>query len=157
MTYLSLPIIKAGIFAGIVMGIFAMAVNMIKLTTLNLTEYMGCMATGKKAGNESFIAGFSIHIIASALFPPIYLHIMQYFTLPLTLHTGIILGLGHTVIAGILLGYMDNYNICVKKKKIQAMHMFAQGHGNAGVATYLIAHVIYAMAVMYFLGAPLAY
>ena len=141
-------IVQAGLVAGIVMGMFAMIMHMLNLTTLNLTKYMGCMLTNKKSGPVSFLAGFGAHLVASVIFSFIYLHIIKYFSMGLTLKTGIILGVVHTIFSGLMLATMDSMNACVAQKKVKAMKIFAQGHGIMGMIVFATVHIIYAVVLI---------
>lgn len=151
----TMHIITQGIIAGLIMGVFAMAMNMMKYTTLNLTEYMGCMLTGKKTGNSSVAAGFGAHLLASAMFAVIYINIIVSFNLPMNLQTTMFIAASHTMFAGIMLNVMDKFNQCVAAKKVKAMGMFGINHGNAGIMVYILAHILYTVIVMHLLGASL--
>lgn len=146
-----------GIISGLIMGTFAMTMNMLKVTSLNLTEYMGCLITGKKSGPASFIAGFGAHIVASALIAMIYINIIIHFQLSMDLKTTLLLAAGHTVIAGIMMSMMDTFNPCVSTNKIRAMQLFALGHGNNGMIIYIAAHFLYTILFMYLIGAHMSW
>lgn len=141
-------IAQAGLIAGLVMGTIAMIIHMLGLTSLNLTEYMGCMLTHKKSGPVSFAAGFIVHLIASVMFAFIYQHLIGYFSLELTIMNGIILGVVHTIFSGVMMLVMDSMNKCVIDKKINAMGILAQNHGLMGMITYTLVHIVYAVILM---------
>jgi len=141
-------VVQAGLIAGVVMGLFAMVMNMLELTSLNLTSYMGCMLTQKKSGPLSFAAGSIAHLLASVMFAFIYLHLLAYFKLGFNITNGAIFGVAHTAFSGLMLVVMDKLNQCVADKKIKAMGVFAQGHGLMGVITFALAHIIYAIVLI---------
>lgn len=145
-------IAKAGLMAGLVMGIIAMVLNMLKITSLDLTQYTGCMLTGQPSGLNSMAAGLGLHIAASIFFAFLYLWVARYLSMPLNETNGALFGLIHALIGGgLLLPIMDSMNGCVTSGKVKAMQMFAQGHGNAGILTYFAVHVVYGVALAIFL------
>lgn len=147
----ALCVAKAGLMAGIIMGIIAMMLNMMKVTTLDLTQYIGCMLTGQKSGAVSMAAGLVVHLIMSVVFAFIYVWIAEYLAMPLSPTNGALFGLIHSIFGGIMMPLMDSMNSCVSKSKVKAMSMFAQGHGTNGTVTYFGIHILYGALLAIFL------
>ncbi len=144
-------IAKAGLMAGVAMGVVAMALNMLKITSLDITKYMGCMLTGQSSGTTSMVAGLVAHLAASVVFAFVYVWVARYIHMALTVTNGAIFGLAHAVIGGLMLPMIDSMNHCVSQGKVKAMQMFAQGHGTMGMASYFAAHVVFGVALAMFL------
>src|SRR3990167_996592 len=94
---------RVGIIAGVVMGMAAMILNLIKFTTLDLTMTMGCLLTRQSKGIIPFVAGFSFHICASAVIAIIYMLIITTFGFNLTFHNSLHIGAIHTIVSGMLI------------------------------------------------------
>lgn len=145
-------LVKVGLIAGIIMGMAAMILNMIKFTTLDLTKYVGCLLTGHSAGRVNFIAGFVAHLIASAFFAVVYNYLIDHFMIPVSLHNALHFGIIHTLISGcILLPVFDRMNPCVVQGSIKRMSYLASGYGMSAVITYVAGHIMYAVAVFFML------
>ena len=147
----ALCVAKAGLMAGVIMGVIAMMLNMMKVTTLDLTQYIGCMLTGQKSGAVSMAAGLVIHLVMSVIFAFIYVWIAEYLAMPLTPMNGALFGLIHSILGGIMMPLMDNMNGCVSKGRVKAMNMFAQGHDTTGTITYFGIHILYGALLAMFL------
>lgn len=157
MLFTTLQIIQFGVIAGIVMGIFAMALQMIGFTKLNLNEYIGCLLTGHKTGYVSFIAGFVNHLVMSALFAYVYVQVITYFALPVNLQTALIMAAANILFSGTMLKVTDAISPCTASGKVRAMNFFASGYGIPGIITYILVHFIYALVLLYQLGMPLQF
>ena len=88
--------IKVGIFAGLVIAAVGMVIGVLKLSSLDLTTYTGCMLTGKNKGSAPFIAGFLFHMLASAAFGVVYLYLIHTFKIPGTLLYAVALGVANS-------------------------------------------------------------
>ena len=143
--------IKVGVIAGVVMGMSAMILNMIKFTTLDLTKYSGALLTGQAAGRVNFIAGFCLHIIASGFFGVVYAYLIAHFNIVIALHNAMYFGLIHALISGYILSVFDKMNPCVAQGSIKRMGYFASNYGMTAVLTFFGLHVIYAEAVFFML------
>lgn len=145
-------LIKVGIIAGVIMGMAAMVLQMIKFTTLDLTKYVGCLLTGHSTGRVNFIAGFIAHLGASAVFAILYDYLIVHFMIAVSLHNAVHFGIVHTLISGCLvLPVMDRMNPCVAQGSIKRMNYLASGYGVSAAITYTAGHVIYAVAVFFML------
>lgn len=142
---------KMGILAGIIMAVVATCAGLLKLTTLNLTNYTGCILTRKASGPAPFIAGFILHIIASAAFGVGYLYIFHTLKISPTYLHGLLAGLAHTLLSGLLLIVLDAINPCVSQKSMPALGFAATNLGLSAFLTYALIHVVYAMTVVYML------
>ncbi|MFA5999343.1 MAG: hypothetical protein WC747_04975 [Candidatus Babeliales bacterium] len=144
-------ICKVGILAGIIMGMAAMILNLVKFTTLDLTSYMGCLLTKRSSGTINFIAGFSFHLFASAVLALVYVFVIGMFQISLSLHAGIVAGCIHTIISGCLLPQLDRFNACAAKGKLPRMGYFASNYGTNAIITFTAGHIIYAVVVFWML------
>ncbi len=139
---------KIGIVAGIVMGMAAMILNLLKFTKLDLTTYMGSLITGKPSGPINFIAGFTAHIFASAALAIVYDFFIVIFQIPLTLYVGLIAGILHTFISGTCMIVFDNFNRCVQQGTVAPLGFLASNYGLHAVLTFFATHIIYAIIVI---------
>ncbi|MCX5924454.1 MAG: hypothetical protein NTZ68_03460 [Candidatus Dependentiae bacterium] len=144
-------ICKVGILAGIIMGMAAMILNLVKFTTLDLTAYMGCLLTKRSSGMINFIAGFSFHLFASAALALVYVFVIGMFQISLTFVNGLIAGCVHTLVSGCLLPQLDRFNACVKKGTLPKMGYFASNYGANAMITFTAGHIIYAVIVFWML------
>lgn len=143
---------KIGLIAGVIMGMAAMILQMIKFTTLDLTKYVGCLLTGHAAGRVNFVAGFVAHLCASAFFSILYAYILEHFMIAVSLRNAVHFGVLHTLISGCLvLPMFDRMNPCVAQGSIKRMNYLASGYGVSAVITYTAGHIIYAVAVFFML------
>lgn len=143
----ALCIIKAGMLAGIIMSAVAMMLNMLKITSLDITKYVGCMMTGQSSGMTSMIAGLAVHSFMSVLFAFVYAWVADQLNMAMSLQTGLILGFAHGVVGGMMTPVVDSMNGCIKAGKVKAMKMFASGYGTSAIATYFVIHVAYGVAL----------
>lgn len=139
---------RIGIVAGIIMGMTAMILNLVKFTTLDLTMTMGCLLTRQSKGIIPFVAGFSFHIFASAAIAIIYMFIMTTFGFSLTFHNSLHIGAIHTLVSGILMHILDQLSVCAKEGSIKAVGYFASNYGTPGIVTFVAGHFIYAIIVI---------
>lgn len=148
-------ITQYGLTAGITMSIVAIALSITGFTKLNLTEYLGCLLTGQKTGYLSFILGATSHLIFSVVFAYLYIQIVSYFELPITLKTALCMGILNTLFSGIMIKGIDTINPCVASAKIRAMNFFAYGYGISATITYVLVHIVYSVTFFALMGAPL--
>ncbi len=145
-------LVKVGLTAGIIMGMAAMILNMVKFTTLDLTKYVGCLLTGQAAGRVNFIAGFVAHLIASVVFAILYHYIIVEYVIAVSLRNAVFFGIVHTLISGcFVLPFFDRMNPCVAQGSIKRMNYFASGYGVTAAMTYVVGHVLYAIVVFFML------
>ena len=142
---------KVGVIAGVVMGVAAMILNMIKFTTLDLTKYFGCLLTGQSTGRVNFIAGFVFHLCASAFFAILYDYLIVHFMIVVSLRSAIHFGIIHTIVSGCLLPVIDQINPCVAQGSVKRMSYLASGYGSTAIVTYVAGHIIYAVTVFFML------
>lgn len=147
----ALCIAKAGLLAGIVMALVAMALKALKFTKLDLTQYVGCILTGKASGMANMLAGVGVHVVMSIVFAFVYVWIAAHFNMAMSIMTGATIGAVHTLIGGLFFPFMDRLNSCVKSGKLKPMKMFAQGYDISGTATYALVHVVYGVALFHIL------
>lgn len=140
-------VIQSGIIAGIIMGIIAMVLNKIKFTTLDLTKYFGGLLTGQATGTVNFVAGFTLHIFASALIALIYVYLINTFHLIINLRTALHFGIIHTLLSGTMLAAIDTINPCVAQGTIKRMGYFASNYKITAVITFVVGHMIFAVLV----------
>ncbi len=148
-----LYLFKIGIVAGVIMGMAAMFLKIIKFTTLDLTKYVGCLLTGQSSGRVNFIAGFVAHLGAAVFFAFVYNYVIRHFKVEISGHNAVYFGIIHTLIAGaLILPLLDRMNPCVAQGSIKRMSYFASGYGIPAVITYVIGHIVYAFSVFVLLG-----
>lgn len=147
----ALYVAKVGIAAGLIMGMAAMILGMIKFTNLDLTKYMGGLLTGKPSGVVNFVAGFSFHIFVSIILAFVYLFFITNLHISITLQNGIHAGLIHTLISGMLVHILDRFNPCVTQGSIKGLGYFASNYGITATITFTAGHIIYAIIVFMFL------
>lgn len=152
-----LYIIKIGLIAGIIMSLVGMALGMLGFTKLDLTTYVGCLLSGQSKGKVPLITGTLFHLFASAFFAVLYAWIIfhaatahQIYIQP-TIFYGVIFGLAHTLISGIILVLLDKINPCVVNKQIPCMGFATSAYGAHAVITYTILHIVYAIIVIKYL------
>ncbi|MBI2344662.1 hypothetical protein HYV10_01160 [Candidatus Dependentiae bacterium] len=140
--------IKVGLIAGIIMAAFGMILGFFKFSTLNLTNYTGCMLTNQNKGKAPFIAGFLFHMLISAIFGIVYLFIIHYFKIPGTIIYAIALGVANSLFSGTCILLLDIINPCVRNGKVPALGFMATGQGMQAMITYVIIHIVYAFVAL---------
>ena len=146
----ALYVAKVGIAAGLIMGMVAMILNMIKFTTLDLTTYMGSLLTGKPSGTLNFVAGFSFHLLVSIILAFVYLFFITTLHIAITLHNSLHAGLIHTLISGVLMHVLDRINPCVSQGSVKGLGYFASNYGIPAIITFITGHLLYAVIIFMF-------
>lgn len=141
--FFSWYVFKVGVVAGLVMGLVAMGLNLIKLTTLDLTKYFGALLTGQIAGRTNFIAGFLLHVLASGILANLYMIAMQIFSMSVSWQTAGIVGVVHALISGMILPVFDTLNPCVVQGIMRPMGYLASNYGITGSITFVVEHLFY--------------
>ena len=140
--------VKVGIFAGLVITVVGMIVGKLRLSSLDLTTYTGCMLTGRNKGTAPFVAGFLFHIIMSAVLGVVYLYLIYTFKIPGTLLYGLSLGVLHTFFSGSCMLVLDVINPCTRNKMVPYVGFMGTAQGMSSVLAYASVHILFAMIVL---------
>ncbi len=135
----------AGLVGGIAMGIWSMMMNMVGYSRMSMANYEGCMITGNPSGTNTFMAGMAMHLMISVLVAFVYAFAFEILG-SATWLWGLIFGVVHWAIAGLMLPMMDGMNSCVQRNAMAPMQMFASGY-SGGAVTFLTSHLIYGAVV----------
>jgi hypothetical protein len=140
--------IKVGIFAGVIIAAVGIIFSFLKLSSLDLTTYTGCMLTGTNKGIAPFIIGSLVHIAASASFGVLYLYLIHTFKIPMNVTYAIALGIAHTFFSGFCMLILDVINPCTRNKMIPYVGFMGTAQGLSSVLTYTTIHILYAVIVV---------
>lgn len=143
--------IFAGLLGGIAMTLWFMFMNVIGFTTLDFDAYNGCLLTGEKDSDKSFIVSLMMHAVCSVAIAFIYAWFMQTLWGYTSPYIGLVLALPHWAISGLSITIFDSIDSCVSNKKLIPMGIFASGYGISGMITFLIGHLIYGFVVGWFI------
>ncbi|MCX5924339.1 MAG: hypothetical protein NTZ68_02875 [Candidatus Dependentiae bacterium] len=139
---------KVGIFAGLIMAAVGMVIGMLKLSSLDLTTYTGCMLTGRNKGAIPFVVGFVFHVLMSAVFGVVYLYLIHTFKIPGTLLYGVALGVANTFFSGSCMLLLDVINPCTRNKMVPYVGFMGTAQGMSSALTYAFIHIVYAVVVL---------
>lgn len=139
---------KVGIIAGLIMAAVGTVIGVLKLSSLDLTTYTGCMLTGKNKGSAPFIAGFLFHMLASAVFGVVYLYLIYTFKIPGTLQYAVALGVANSFFSGCCMLLFDRINPCTRNKMVPYVGFMATAQGMSSVLTYAFLHIVFATVVL---------
>ncbi len=137
----------AGLAGGVVMGIWAMMMNMVGFSQMSMANYEGCMITGNTEGTGTFAAGMVMHLVLSVLIAFVYAFAFETIWGNATWLSGLVFGAVHWIIAGLVLPMMDSMSTCVKRNAMTPLRMFASGYGSDAVITFLVGHLLYGAVV----------
>ncbi len=139
--------IFAGIVGGIVMSLMMWMARAIGLIDAHMERYQGCMITNRPQGTGTIVAGFIMHLMLSALIAILYAWGFAVIWDRATWVLGLIGGVIHWVIAGIMLPIMDGMNRCVQDDRIRGFGAFGKNYGAMMIAGFLIGHLLYGLIV----------
>lgn len=126
------------------------------LVDASIERYEGCLLTGKDGGGGSVFAGLVMHLVISALVGIVYAWIFAQFWGEATWSLGLLVGLFHWLVGGILLPVMDGMNRCVRDGRLKRFGAFGSGRGGMMIAGFLMGHLLYGLVVGWLYAVPVA-
>jgi hypothetical protein len=139
--------IGIGIIGGIAMSLMMAMARGMGLIGASIERYEGCMLTGKDEGAGSWTAGFLMHLTMSAIIGIIYAWAFAQFWGRSTWSLGLLGGLIHWSVAGMVLPMMDAMNRCVRTGQIEGWGAFGSKRGAMMVGGFLMDHLLYGLIV----------
>jgi hypothetical protein len=148
--------IWVGILGGVAMSLMMVIARAMGLIDASIERYEGCMVTGKDEGGGTIAAGTMMHLVLSALIGILYAWGFAQFWGDATWALGLLLGLVHWFIGGILLPMMDGMNRCVQDGRLRKFGAFGSGRGAMMVVGFLMGHLLYGLVVGWLYSVPAA-
>jgi hypothetical protein len=145
-----------GIVGGIAMSLMMALARAMGLVNASIERYEGCMITGKDEGGGTKTAGFVMHLMISAIIGIIYAWGFAQFWGEATWALGLLGGLIHWLIGGMLLPMMDGMNRCVRDGRIEGFGAFGSKRGAMMLVGLLMGHLLYGLVVGWLYNVPLA-
>lgn len=139
--------IWAGIAGGLAMTLMMAMARAMGLINANMERYEGCMITGEDKGGGTQAAGLTMHLMISVIIAIIYAWGFAQFWGQASWTLGLLAGLVHWAIGGVLLPMMDGMNRCVREGRIEAFGAFGSKRGAMMVAGFLMGHLLYGLVV----------
>jgi hypothetical protein len=137
--------ILIGILGGIAMSLMMLMARAMGLIDAHMERYEGCMVTGNEEGGGTVATGLAMHLMLSALIGIVYAWAFAQFWGQATWALGLLGGLIHWAVAGMVLPMMDGMNRCVRDGRIRAFGAFGSGRGAMMVVGFLMGHLLYGL------------
>jgi hypothetical protein len=139
---------KNAIVAGVI-GSIAMSLVMVVARMMGMPVAMelmlGTMLGGDPSG-FSWLLGFAIHVMMGAMFALAYAGIFKVFAIAPTWLVGLYFGLGHAVIAGLMLGAVPLVHPLIPEL-LAAPGIFMSALGAMGVGAFIMLHALFGAIV----------
>lgn len=139
--------IWAGLVGGVAMSVLMTVARKMGLVDANMARYEGCMITRRYEGADTYVAGLVMHLVLSVLVAFVYAWAFALLWEQASWTLGLVLGLGHWAIAGIMLPVMDRMNPCVRDGRIEGFGAFGSGRGAMMIAGFLMSHLAFGALV----------
>lgn len=132
------------------------AARAMNLVDANMSRYQGCMLTGRPTGGATIASGFAMHVVMSVLIAFVYAWAFTQFWGYATWALGLLGGLIHWGIAGVVLPGMDSINRCVRAGKLEPLGAFGSGRGAMMILGFLMGHLLFGLIVGWLYAVPVA-
>jgi len=136
-----------GLIAGVVMAAVAMLLRAAGFSKLDMLGYEGAFFTGKRTGVATIILGSLMHGVVSVVVAYIYIFALRLLGLPVSWYYGLLLGILHWIIAGLVIPLMDDANPGVRGGFVLPVGVFAYKYGLATMASFALAHLAYGLTL----------
>lgn len=136
-----------GLLAGAIMAAVAMLLRAAGFNKLDMIGYDGAFFTGKSTGIATMLLGALTHAVMSVVVAYIYIFALKLLGLPVNWYYGLILGILHWIIAGLISPIMDDANLGVRSGLVLPVGAFAYKYGLASMASFALAHLAYGLAL----------
>lgn len=139
--------ILTGMVGGVAMSLMMVLARAMGLVDASIERYEGCMVTGQPEGGGTKAAGFVMHLMISALIGIVYAWAFAQFWGQATWALGLLGGIVHWALAGIMLPLMDGMSRCVKDGRIAGFGAFGAKRGGMMIVGFLMGHLLYGLVV----------
>jgi hypothetical protein len=137
----------AGVVGGIAMTVMMTLARMMRMVDAEMYLYQGCMITKKERGAGTWVAGFLMHLMLSALIALLYAWAFEALWGRSSWLLGMANALVHWAIAGMMLPMMDGMNRCVQDGRIKGFGAYGKNYGAMMVGGFLMGHLLYGAIV----------
>jgi hypothetical protein len=137
----------AGVVGGVAMTVMMTLARMMGMVDVNMAMYQGCMITKKDHGAGTWIAGFLMHLMISALIALAYAWAFEAIWGEAGWLYGMINAVVHWLIGGMVLPMFDSMNPCVGDGRMKGFGAYGKAHGAMMVVGFFMGHLLYGAIV----------